>query len=571
MLKPKPKQTDVQPTGATTASVAPGPENCKQVGNGQAPANSKVCYPLGADRGRTDIANAARFVRKHHGTARYVGRWGRWLVWDGRRWQLDDCHGVVRLAKEVAEELWQDFGKMVAGGDRNHADKCFPHVKYSSSERGVTAMVALARNELALPYEQLNQQPWLLNVPNGTLDLRTGTLRPHRREDYLTALAPVAFDPAATCPTWDRFLADVFQGNTKVSRFFYQLAGYALTGVVRDCLLPLLFGTGQNGKTTVVKTLLNLLGPDYACVAPKDLLVIKRNDAHPTELTTLYGKRLVVSMETDSRRLSEALVKHLTGGDPLTGRRMREDFWQFPPTHKLWMAGNYKPVIRGTDLGIWSRVKLLPFLVYFARPDEDGQLPAGARAADTALQDKLDTERPGILNRLLAGCIDWLQGGLVEPREVQLATREYAREMDEVGQFLDECCVLDPEAKTAAEELFRAFQDTYPDSDKTQHTFGAELSKRGCMNNDPRTGKPVRCTTGPYMGRHAWLGIRLDKVPASADQPSPAPGGVKVKTIVEVTKVTDVKVSKLTDTLCRGERQLKARKRSVAEGPADGA
>ncbi len=255
-------------------------------------------------------------------------------------------------------------------------------------------MLKLAESELGVPVlpEDLNRDGWLLNVPNGTLDLRSGTLREHRREDLITQLCPVDYDPAAECPLWHQTLNTFFarphrERQAELIDYFHRGAGKSLAGVVRDHVLLFAYGTGSNGKSTMLNALQETLGPDYAMKATAGLLMASKTDAHPTGLTDLYGKRLVVAIETESgRRLNETLVKELTGGDKIRARRMREDFWEFSPTHSIVLATNHKPTVRGTDHGIWRRLRLLPFTVSIP----DGQ-------ADKSMPEKLRAEAPGIL------------------------------------------------------------------------------------------------------------------------------------------------------------------------------
>lgn len=276
-------------------------------------------------------------------------------------------------------------------------------------------VVSLSRPDLAILPATLDAHTWWLNVDNGTLDLRNGTLRPHERRDYLTQLCPVAYDPAAKCPTWLQFLETILGRDGDLVVYVQRLVGYCLTGSTREHVLPFLYGVGANGKSTFIGTLLAMLGSDYAIKAPSDLLLAKQ-DTHPTERADLFGKRLVACVEVeDGRRLAESLVKELTGGDRVRARRMREDFWEFPATHKIWLAANHKPTVRGIDLGIWRRIKLLPFTVVIPDDQQDKDLPV-----------KLLDELPGILAWAVEGCRQWLVDGLREPACVRSATGDYA-------------------------------------------------------------------------------------------------------------------------------------------------
>jgi putative DNA primase/helicase len=226
-------------------------------------------------------------------------------------------------------------------------------------------MLDLARSEPGIPIlpDQMDTHPWLLNCANGTLDLKRGNLREHQQEDYLTKLCPFEFHPEAKAPTWEKFLMQILVRESLI-RFVQKLMGYSLTGDVSEHILAIFWGVGANGKSTLINAILTVLGEDYAIKANRDLFMARKQDNHPAQLARLFGKRLVVALEThEGARLDEGLVKELTGGDPICARRMREDPWQFVPTHKAILVTNHKPEIRGTDEGIWRRQRLVPFTV----------------------------------------------------------------------------------------------------------------------------------------------------------------------------------------------------------------
>jgi putative DNA primase/helicase len=302
-----------------------------------------------------------------------------------------------------------------------------------------------------------------LNCPNGTIDLRTGGLRPHRREDYVTKLCPTRYDPAATCPAWDRFLGSIFTGDEELIGFIRRLLGYCLTGDTREHVLAVFYGHGGNGKSTFVEVSMGTLGPDYAGKVDQDLLLAKRGESHPTGKADLRGKRLMVANETaDGRRLDEATVKELTGGDTVKARFMKQDFFQFAPTHKLVICSNYKPAVRGTDAGIWRRIRLVPFTARFWSPDEPGQ-PGEDRPdhlrADKGMKDRLLAEREGILAWMVRGTREWLAAGdLGTPAAVAAATVEYRQEEDMFGRFLQERCERDGLFRVRSSVLYAAFK-----------------------------------------------------------------------------------------------------------------
>jgi putative DNA primase/helicase len=324
----------------------------------------------------------------------------------------------------------------------------------------------------------MDRDPWLLNVSNGTIDLRTGKLNPHRREDLITKLAPVAYEQNAPCPLWDAFLKRIFADNASLITFVQRLCGVSLTGDVSEQMLPIFWGVGANGKTTLLSTLLGILGDDYAMPAPPGLLLLRRGEHHPTERALLFGKRLIVDMESaEGARLNEALVKHLTGSDQITARRMREDYWSFPPTHKIIMGTNHKPEIRETKHAIWRRVKLVPFTVVIPEKEQILDLPRQLRAED-----------PGILAWCVQGCLDWQRVGLGVPVEVTKATEDYRETQDLLTAFLNEETIFttekqkDSQLTAKATPLYQRYREWVERSGETplsQRSFGEALTERG--------------------------------------------------------------------------------------------
>jgi putative DNA primase/helicase len=429
-----------------------------------------------ADLPRTDLGNAERLVARFGRDLRYCHPWRRWLVWDGRRWRLDDTGAARRLAKAAVRAILNEAATFDDDDDRK------AHVAWArASEKRdrVTAMLHLAEAELGVPVlpADMDQDPWLFNCRNGTLDLRTGTLRPHDREDMITKLCDVDYDPDARCPLWESTLATFFRRDNPADQaalidYWQRLAGYAQVGVVRDHVMPVAHGTGSNGKSTVLGGLLDAFGPDYAMKCPPDMLMAKRTDSHPTDRADLFGRRLVVAIETEAgRRLNETMVKELTGGDRIRARRMREDFWEFTPTHTLIMATNHKPVIWGTDEGIWRRLPLIPFTVTI-----------DAARADKAMPEKLRAEAAGILAWCVRGCLAWQERGLDPPAEVVAATAGYRAEQDVIGQFLAAHCDRGPGLKVRAGELYRQYREWAEAGNEyvaSQRAFGEAVRERG--------------------------------------------------------------------------------------------
>lgn len=452
----------------------------------------------------SDLANGRRFAAEHADDARYSHPEKRWYVWTGNRWRHDDTGAAVRMAKATAARMLRAATEamIAAAGDPHATAEAARGLKWAvgtQQANRLEAMLKLAQSEpgLAVTPDQFDADPWLFNCPNGTLDLRTGELRPHRREDHQTALCPTPFDPAARCPAWERFTATVFGGDAEMVAYVRRLLGYAATGNTSVAVLPVLWGDGSNGKSTLVETVLDVLGGDYATKAPPDFLMAKKGENHPTELADLKGKRLVVAMETEEgRRLNEPLIKELTGGDRIKARRMREDFWEFKPTHKLFLGTNYKPAVRTGGHGLWRRLRLIPFAVRFWRADE-GEAGPPELEADRTLRDKLTAEAAGILAWVVRGCLAWQRAGrdLATPKPVIRATTEYREEEDIFGRFFADRCERHHTAVTASADAYAAFlawceQERANERPLSQTIFGKRLTAAG-MHKHTSNGKVV--------------------------------------------------------------------------------
>ena len=434
----------------------------------------------------TDLGNAERFVVRHSEDVRYCFPWRKWLVWTGARWERDDTGHVHRLAKETVRGIYQEAA---AAEDEDRRKALARHATHSEAESKIKGMVELAKSEVPVSPDDLDADPWRLNVPNGTVDLRTGELQSHRREDMQTKMAGAEYRPEAGAPTWASVLERVLP-NPEVRTFFKKLCGYALSGDVSEHILPVLYGTGANGKSTVLNALLEAVG-EYGMQAAPDLLIAKRG-SHPTEVADLFGMRAVASIEVeDGRRLAEALVKSLTGGDRIRARRMRQDFWEFDPTHTAFLSTNHKPEIRGTDNAIWRRIRLIPFTETIPPEEQDKKLP-----------EKLRAELSGILAWAVQGCLEWQREGLEAPDEVRKATGRYRAEMDVIGAFVRECCVVEPGCRESAEQVYKTYKDWCENSGEkptTRLKFDERLRERGAFEVR-RSGK---------NGAREWHGLEL--------------------------------------------------------------
>lgn len=455
----------------------------------------------------TDVGNARRLVAAHRHHMRWVDPWGVWMIYDGRRWHQDNKRQVVEFAKTVAEQLWDEARRLP---DPELRKQCRRWADQAESASRIESMLKLARSEPGIPItpDELDAHHWLLNVLNGTLCLRTGQLRDHDPGDLITKLADTEFDPLADCPTFHSFLEHVVPSDG-LRRFLKHWAGYCLTGDISEHKIVFAHGGGANGKSTFQKALASVVG-DYAAEAAPDLLLRRHDDPHPTGLADLHGARMVFATETaEGRRLDEALVKRLTGGDPIKARRMHKDFFTFLPTHKFWVGTNHRPGVEGTDHGIWRRIRLFPFTVTI--PDD---------RQDRELDTKLAREASGILNWALEGCLAWHDDGLTEPPELVAATADYRADMDVLGQFISDCCLLADGVSARASDLHHAYIRWAETEGERRplsvRKFGLALRERGM---EKRTSNGV------------WwdgIAIRMDgEAPRDPTQPSGRTNGTE--------------------------------------------
>jgi putative DNA primase/helicase len=401
---------------------------------------------------RNDSGNAQRLIDAHGEDIRYCHLWRKWLAWDGHRWDEGATHIVTRHAEDVVSKMLQDALAIPKTEDKaadTERRAAIGFAKASGNSARIRAMMELAQAGYLIPVEpeRFDQNKFLLNCDNGTLDLKTGELRTFERADYLTRVIGTEYLPDAKCPLWERFLLQIMDGRAHLVDFIQRVIGYCLTGDTSEQCMFILHGGGSNGKSTLLGVLQNILG-SYGKAAESQLFIEKRSDnAAFYALASLWGARLVTSIETgEGRKLDEPLVKQATGGDVITCRRMREDFWEYTPEFKLFLATNHRPTIKGTDNAIWRRIRLIPFEVTIS----DAQ-------KDYTLKDKLFGEAPGILAWAVRGCLDWQRSGLREPSEVLAATEDYRHEQDVLGAFLDECCLVGPGRRDTVQNIYQTY------------------------------------------------------------------------------------------------------------------
>jgi P4 family phage/plasmid primase-like protien len=438
----------------------------------------------------TDVGNGLRLVEARGEEVRFSPGQD-WLVWDGRRWKRDDLGRAQEMAKACARELHAGAAAELANIARSLLAAPEQEAKQfkerqavetarlnwaikSEDARRVGACLTMARTDarVAVPSEAFDAHPHLFNVPNGTINLRTGRLRRHDRADLITRLAPVEYDPAATAPAFEQFLLDVTGGDAALFAWLARWFGYCLTGDVSEQAFAVLWGDGSNGKGTLCELMLKLFG-DYGHKAEVELLLASRQERHSTERADLCGKRFVLASESgEGRRLNEALIKELTGGDSVTARHLYRNNFTFPPTWKINLLTNHRPHIRGTDHAIWRRPQLVPFRVTFAKPGEVA--PPGAKLADKGLPKQLEGELPGILAWMVRGCVEWRADGLGTCEAIAAATREYRNEENIIAQFAAARVEYDRHASVQAGEVYRAYRAWHEETGQDGRAFSVQ-------------------------------------------------------------------------------------------------
>ncbi|MAT65004.1 MAG: hypothetical protein CMN57_05120 [Gammaproteobacteria bacterium] len=385
-------------------------------------------------------------------TLRYVALWNRWMTWTGTTWREDDTLAVYdRIRAHVRRTTDNDRDWMKAG-------------VVAAVER-----MAKADRRYAATADQWDTCPWLLNTPSGIVDLRSGALEASDPDQYMTK--STAASPGGNCPAWLRFLEEITQGDRDYIEFIRRVFGYCASGSVREHAMFFGYGPGGNGKGTLLNTVQRIMG-DYATVASMETFTDSHADRHPTDLAMLRGARLVLAQETEEGRAwAESRIKALTGGDPITARYMRQDFFTFEPTFKLFVAGNHKPRLKNVDEAIKRRLYLLPFMVTFKADQRDPDLP-----------EKLMAEAGGILQWIIDGAASYHREGLNPPKVVTDATDQYFAAENLFEQWLEDCCEVAPDRWERPSALFNAWK-RYADAANvrpgSQNTFAEHLDNAG--------------------------------------------------------------------------------------------
>jgi len=433
----------------------------------------------------TDTGNALRFAMLAYNDCRYCALLKKWLIWDGKRWSIDEKKEIILKVKGINQIILKHA---IDTDDEKLKEVRTRYCLGNQSTSRIHNMLDMAGAELGVHPDEFDTDPWLLNVENGKIDLRSCKLKPHDRKDNILKIASVTYDPKAECPIWLKFLGRIMRENEDLIGFLQRAVGWSLTGDRTDHVLFVLYGTGANGKSTFLNTMHALLG-DYALQIPTEALMVNNQTSISNDVARLRGARLVTAVEADEgARLNEPLIKQLTGGDFVAARHLYQETIQFKPECKIWLSTNHKPRIRGTDHAIWRRIRLIPFRVTI--PEQEQDLELG---------EKLLAELPGILNWALEGYLNWGFGRIGNIPEIEEATAAYRSSMDILGEFFESCCEL---AKTA-EVTNKDLRDQYirwcegnAEKPLSQRAFTGYVEERGFDSYKDRDGKK-------------WLGLRL--------------------------------------------------------------
>jgi putative DNA primase/helicase len=425
----------------------------------------------------TDEALALRFAAEHTDRLRFVATWGKWLIFDGKRWRLDETLNAFDLARKVCRAASAECNKAKVAAT-------------VASAKTVAAVVQLARADrrMAAVADQFDADPWLLNTIAAVINLRTSETRPHAPGDYLTQLAAVS--AGGDCPTWHAFLDRVTAGSAPLKAFLQRAAGYSSTGSTREHALFFLYGTGANGKSVFLGTIAGILA-DYHRTAAIETFTASTADRHPTDVASLRSARLVTAIETEEgRRWAESRIKQLTGGDKVSARFMRQDFFEFAPQFKLWVAGNHKPGLRSVDEAIRRRFNLVPFTVTIPPEERDDALP-----------ERLRAEWPGILAWMIEGSAAWQETGLAAPPVVTDATAAYLEAEDALAAWIDACADRDLSAWETTTNLYASFKAW---GEQSGEYVGSVKRLTGLL--EARGFTPLRKSSG-----RGFLGLRIHR------------------------------------------------------------
>lgn len=383
----------------------------------------------------SDVGNAERIIALCGSIIRYDCIRDKFFIWNGKYWEMDSSNSIFTLAKTMLKKLMAEADSLTGGEDTTLQELKKMYKTFavrSENDSRIRAMVNQLKSQREIMLNNSDADIYLLNLKNGTMDLRTGCLKEHSRDDYITRIAEIDWDGNAECPRWLEFLHKVFSGDKEMLDFVQRSAGYSLTGSQREQCFYMLYGSGANGKTTFLNTIKMISGDYSDILKPSSLMSRLFEDGARGDLAKLSGKRFVSSSElNEGQYFDESLLKAMTGGETIPVRFLYGEEFNLKPIFKIWMSTNDRPKIRGTDLGIWRRVRLIPFLYTFRDDERDKDF----------FEKNILPELPGILKWAVEGCLKWMNEGVIIPQKSLAEVEDYREEMDIVQRFLDENCI----------------------------------------------------------------------------------------------------------------------------------
>lgn len=444
----------------------------------------------------SDVGNAERIIDLYGGIIRYDCIRDRFFIWNGCCWQIDISNSIYKLAKKTLRRFMAEIDSLDAKGDTSLEDmkkKLKSFAVKSENDSRIRAMVNQLKSQPEIMMGDCDSDIYLLNLKNGTLDLRTGILEKHRKEDYITRIVDIEYDEKALCPNWMEFLDKVFMGDKDMIDFVQTSVGYSITGSQKEQCFYMLHGNGANGKTTFLNTIKMITGDYSDYLKASSLMTRQFDDGARGDLAKLQGKRFVCSSElNEGQYFDESLLKCLTGGESIPVRFLYGEEFNLKPMFKIWVSTNERPRIRGTDLGIWRRVRLIPFLYTFTEEERNKDF----------MEQYIIPELPGILNWVVKGCLKWQKEGMTIPQKSLAEAEDYRDEMDVVQRFLDENCITGDIYTIKVGDLYQRFSawcGKSGDRPVTSIKFGKKLKEKGFEQCKDR------------MSRY-WKGIGVCKV-----------------------------------------------------------
>lgn len=437
----------------------------------------------------TDVGNAERFVSMFKDEVKYCAVYKKWFVWNGKYWEQDDGT-IIEYAIQCIRSICSD-ADMLPDGDQRKA--LLQHAMRSENGNRIKALISLAsgKKEVAITPDNWDANPWLINCQNGTINLKTGKLQPFKKDDYITRICSTTYDDAVQTPMWDSLLETITKGDADTIRYMQKALGYALTGDISEQAMFILYGTGSNGKSTFLNVFAAVMNT-YAQSTSSETFMQKKNENVNNDIARLKGARFVTAIEMEeNKRLAEALIKSMTGGDKLVTRFLYGEFFEYIPQFKVFLATNHKPVIRDTTNSIWRRIKMMPFTNTFTEANRDKRFAEKIMAK----------EMPGILAWAVKGCLLWQEEGIKEPESVRRATEEYRTEMDSFSTFFEECCEEKEGCRVSNKLLRAAYDEWCKDNGEyamSQRPFSQKLIEKGYAK-----------VHSSGTGAIEWIGLRL--------------------------------------------------------------